>query len=307
MRDLYTLFCQKIYVPLHLQPGWLDAVCGADGWNVALAKDKGGEIIGALPYCTVRRWGLKVIQLPPLTTYGGPWFRYPQEVDFKEVSRLSFEKKVLTELIRQLPRTVFFKQNFRPEITNWLPFYWAGFQQTTRYTYIFEATNDLEQITAGFKNTLRSDLKKAEEWTETRRDDKAWKTVFELNKRSFQRKNLASPYAFAAFKNLHETLQQRSQSACFIANDKTSGRPSAGLYLVFDARQAAVLLTGTDPDFKNQGAVYSLFMEAIRFCSERSLSLDFEGSMDEQIEHSFRAFGARLVPYFQVWKLMGSM
>jgi len=304
MHPIYTLFCQKFYVPLHLQPWWLDAVCGENGWNVALAKDKGGEIIGALPYYTARRWGLKVIQLPPLTTYGGPWLRYPQQIGFKEVSRLSFEKKVMAELIRQLPRRVFFKQNFRPEITNWLPFYWEGFQQTTRYTYIFEPINDLESITAGFKNTLRSDLKKAEQWTETRRDDEAWETIFRLNKLSFHRKSLRQPHRFQVFKNLHNAFKERGQSVCFLAYDKISGKPSAGLYLVFDERQAAVLLTGTAPEFKNQCAVHSLFLEAIRFCAERSLSLDFEGSMDEGIEHFFRSFGARLVPYFQVWKIM---
>ncbi len=255
-----------------------------------------------MPYYTSRRWGLKGIQLPPLTTHGGPWLCYPQDVDFKDVSRLSFEKKVMAELIRQLPRTVFFKQNFRPEITNWLPFYWAGFRQTTRYTYIFGELNDLEKITTGFKDTLRSDLKKAELCTELRRDDEAWPTVFALNKRSFQSKGRRQPYPLAAFKNLHFALNQRNQSACFVAYDKTSGKPSAGLYLVFDERQAAVLLTGTEPAFKSQCAIYSLFMEAIRFCSERELSLDFEGSMDKNIEHTFRAFGARLVPYFQVWK-----
>ncbi len=303
MRDAYIRFCHKQYVPIHLQPWWLDAVCGSAGWQVVLATGNTGKITGALPYYIARRWGLKVIQLPPLTTYGGPWLHYPQEAGFKGVSRLSFEKKVMGELIQQLPRTVFFNLNFRPEITNWLPFYWEGFRQTTRYTYIFEVTNDLEKITTGFKNTLRSDLKKAEKWTETRRDDEAWETVFALNKLSFQRKKQRQGYPFEVLKTLHTALNQRNQSACFVAYDKTSGRPSAGLYLVFDERQASVLMTGTAPEFKNQGAVYSLFMEAIRFCSERSLSLDFEGSMDENIEHAFRAFGARLVPYSQVWKV----
>ncbi len=296
----YSEFCRNGYLPVHFQPWWLDAVCGPNGWNVALASDKSGDIIGVLPYHIARRWGLKVIQLPPLTTYAGPWLRYPQSVDFKESSRLSFEKKVMTDLIRQLPRTVFFKQNFRPEITNWLPFYWEGFRQTTRYTYLFEELNDLEKITAGFKNTLRSDLKKAAQYSKLQRDDEAWSSVFELNRRSFQRKGRRQPYKIEAFKNLHSALNQRNQSACFIAYDKASGKPSAGLYLVFDERQAAVLLTGTEPAFKSQCAIYGLFMEAIRFCAERALSLDFEGSMDKQIEQSFRAFGARLVPYFQI-------
>ena len=302
-KSRYSEFCRKSYVPLHFQPWWLDAVCGAEGWNVVLSTDASGQIRGVLPYHQTRRWGLKIIQLPPLTSYAGPWLIYPEQPDFKAVSRLSFEKKVMTELIQQLPRTFFFKQNFRPEIQNWLPFYWQGFRQTTRYTYQFQSPINLEKITAGFKHTLRTDLKKAEKQTEIRRDDQAWAQVFDLNRRSFQRKNLRQPYQQKTFKNLHDALQLRQQSACFLAYDRLSGQPSAGLYLVFDTQQAAILMTGTAPEFKGQCGVYGLIWEAIRFCAEHALQLDFEGSMDEKIEYSFRAFGAELQPYSQIWRL----
>lgn len=279
-------------------------MCGPGAWQVALALDKSGEITGVLPYHFTRRWGLKVIQLPPLTTYAGPWLIYPQTPDFKDVSRLSFEKKVMTELIRQLPQTVFFRQNFIPEITNWLPFYWQKFRQTTRYTYRFDPIQDLEKIRAGFKNTLRSDLKKAGRLVNTARDDEAWETVFQLNQRSFQRKGRRQPYGFEVFKNLHNTLFERKQSAVFIARGKDSEAPSAGLYLVFDRQEASILLTGTAPEFKSQCAIYLLIWEALVLCSERSLRLDFEGSMDENIERAFRAFGATLVPYFQISRFL---
>ncbi len=298
----YADFCENGFVPLHLQPWWLDAVCGPNAWNVALSMDKSGAVIGAFPYHLTRRWGLKTLLLPPLTTYGGPWIHFPQHSDYKSVSRLSLEHKVMTDLISQLPRVFFFKLNFRPERQNWLPFYWKGFQQTTRYTYIFEEIRDLKKITTGFKPSLRNHLKNAEISCESRRDDAAWASLFDLNKASFKRKKRQQPFAFEAFQRLHLALQKRDQSACFIAYDKASGQASAGLYLVFDERQAGILLTGTEPALKNQSAVYLLFLEAIKFCAERSLSLDFEGSMDKDIEHSFRAFGAQLVPYFQVWK-----
>lgn len=299
----YSEFCQNGYVPLHLQPWWLDAVCGPEHWDVVLSADKRGRINGAFPYYTRRRWGIKGVQLPPLTTYGGAWLHYPQEADFKSVSRLSFEHKVMDALIAQLPRVLFLKLNFRPEISNWLPFYWKGFRQTTRYTYIFQDTTDLEKITAGFRNTLRSDLKKAAKRSEYHREDAAWEAVFAMNRRSFERKSLRQPYSFEVFEKLHHALQSRGQSVTFLARDRLSARPSAGLYLVFDERQASVLLTGTEPEFKNQGAIYLLFLEAIRFCAQRKISLDFEGSMDPKIERSFRAFGANLTPYFQVWRM----
>lgn len=296
----YIQFCSTNYVPLSFQPWWLDAVCGPEGWGVCLAEDGGGNITGAMPWYKKRRLGLWVVQQPPLSTYAGPWLAYPQTPDFKLQSRYAFEKKTMVDLIGALPGCVFFQQNFRPEIENWLPFYWQKFRQTTRYTYVFDAGVSLENITAGMKNTLRTDLKKAEKSASFHRDDGAFASVFQLNKASFNRKNMEQPYDFAVFEQLHQALATRRQSACWMAYDVNTAEPHAGLYLVFDDRQAAVLLTGVAPAYKQSCAIYGLFWEAIVYCAEHGLSLDFEGSMQPEIEHVFRAFGARLQPYFQV-------
>jgi hypothetical protein len=298
----YADFCQTNDVPLHVQPWWLDAVCGAEAWDVCLAADGGGAVLGVLPYFKTRRFGLTVVLQPPLTTYGGPWLRYPNNADLKPQRRYDFEKRVFDELLRQLPRSAFFQQNFHPDVQNWLPFHWAGFRQTTRYTYIFDDVSDLEKIRASFKNTLRTDLKKAERATEIQREDDAVELLFHLHQLSFLRKNRHPPYSFDIFQRLHAALNERGQSACFIARDRRSNAPHAGLYLVFDNRRANVLLTGNAPAFKTHSAVWGLFWEAMQFCSERDLSLDFEGSMERGIERGFRAFGARLTPYHQVWK-----
>lgn len=308
MRPLYEEFCRTSYAPLHHQPWWLDAVCdGPDAWQAAVATDAASRAIGILPYHPARRWGLRILSLPPLSTYAGPWLQYPQNPDFKEVSRLAFEKKTMLDLICQLPRAAFFQQNFRPEVTNWLPFYWENFRQTTRYTYLLAPAESWELTTANFKNTLRTDLKKAEQAAEMRRDDTAWETTFRLNQLSFERKNQTSPYPFAAFRRLHAALQSRQQSAVFVAYERATSQPCAGLYLAFDVRQAAVLLTGVHPAFRANCAIFGLFVEAIRFCAQRSLILDFEGSMDQGIEHFFRSFGARPTPYFQIWKAGNKM
>ena len=177
----YFEFCQMNYVPLHLQPWWLDAVCGGGAnWQIALAVNKGGEVTGALPYFSTRRWGLPVVQMPPFTAYAGPVLRYPPQSTFKESSWPAIEHKVLAELIGQLPRVAYFVQHFRPEVTDWLPFYWAGFQQTTRYTYILPDTADLSALYAGLKNTVRTDLKTAARYTAAVQEHDS-ELVFRLN------------------------------------------------------------------------------------------------------------------------------
>ena len=298
----YADFCSRHYVPLHFQPWWLDAVGTGGAWDVCLALNGNGEVAGALPYYRTQRFGLPLIRQAPLTAYGGPWLHYPPATDTRPLKRYDFEKKALNELIRQLPRTVFFRQNFHPAVTNWMPFYRAGFRQSTRYTYLFPDLTDLEKVRAGFKNTLRTDLKKAEKVVTVQRADASPLLLFDLHRQSFRRQGLRPPYTSETFRRLHAALLERGQVACFIARDHRSGAPHAALCLAFDERSGSVLLTGADPVFKTSSAVWLLFWHALVFCSERGLSLDFEGSMNRRIEKGFRAFGAQLTPYHQITK-----
>ena len=79
--------------------------------------------------------GVEAIVQPPLTQTLGPWLatcegKYPR--------RLEAEKRLLGSLIEQLPHFDLFRQCFTPALTNWLPFYWAGFEATVRYSYRIE-------------------------------------------------------------------------------------------------------------------------------------------------------------------------
>lgn len=300
----YSQFCRSGYTPLHLQPWWLDAVCGeTEHWEVAIATGRNGDVVGAMPYFIRRRWGLRVIQLPPFTSYAGPLLRYPEQPPAKDKHLLGFEHQTFAQLIGQLPGVAYFVQNFRPEIHNWLPFYWAGFSQTVRYTYFLPGASDTGALYAGLKNTLRTDLKTAARHTIVRMEDDP-ALLFHLNRQSYARKGLRQPYNFEAFQRLYTTLAGRRQSVGFIARDKQSGAPHAGLYLAFDERQAQVLLTGFDPVLGGSSrALHGLYWEAVRFCNEHNLGLDFEGSMDRGVGHVFRAFGGQIAPYFQVKKV----
>lgn len=298
----YADFCQNNYVPLHFRPRWLDAVCLPGHWDVGIAENGNGAITGIWPYYLHRRFGMAVIGQPPLTSYGGPWLVYPDAPDRGTLKRSEFEKKVLDELCSQLPPTAFLQQNMHPEMRNWLPLYWAGFRQTTRYTYVFPDLRDTKKILNGFKNTLRTDLKKSDQAVEISRADGESELLFRLHEMSFQRKGRRPPYGFQTFRRLHEALLDQGNCAVFIAWDRNTGAPHAGLCLAFDDRCASVLLTGADPVFKTHCAVWGLFWEAICLCSEKGLSLDFEGSMERDIERGFRSFGAQLTPYHRIWK-----
>lgn len=298
----YREFCAGADLPLQFQPWWLDAVCAAGRWDVSLATDAGERITGVLPYFLTRRYGLPAVLLPPFTSYAGPWYFYPPNPDFKEVSRLAFEKAVGAELIRQLPATVFFRQNLRPEITNWLPFYWAGYRQTTRYTYVLEPSPDPVAALAGFKNSLRTDLKKARAATSISAEDDP-ELLIQLYRQSLLRQRIRPARDLRpTLLRLYAALHQRQQGQILVARDRQTQSPHAALLLAHDGRQAALLATGADPRHRPSAAGLGLLTAALEFCGERTLRLDFEGSMRENMERVFRAFGGRLTPYSQVWK-----
>ncbi|NLD98072.1 MAG: methicillin resistance protein, partial [Synergistaceae bacterium] len=116
---------------LFQQPWWLDAVAPGE-WDAVVAEH-GGRIVGRLPYIKKQRMGFTHIAMPQLTQTLGPWIE-PKEAKYPKV--LAWQKDVMTELIERLPKFDSFQQNFHYDVVNWLPFFWQGFEQTTRYTYV---------------------------------------------------------------------------------------------------------------------------------------------------------------------------
>ncbi len=158
--EKYRIFCKtEEKIPLFSKDWWLDTVCGHENWDVVVIE-KGGLIAATLPYMRTKRYGLCFITMPPLTKALGPWLR---AYDGKIAAEYAHQKELFTKLIQSLPRFDYFCQNFHPNITNWLPFYWQGFKQTTWYTYVLDDLGDLQTIFSGFQGNIRREIKKAEQ------------------------------------------------------------------------------------------------------------------------------------------------
>lgn len=289
-QQAYREFCARQPVPLSHQPWWLDAVCGPAGWGAAVTEG------GVWPYFRTRRWGLPVVQQPPYTTYAGPWWA-PLPRHGPSHKRLRQEQRVLAALAERLPQSLFFRQNCLPDLVNGLPLIWAGFRLTTRYTYEIAAGQTVEYLYARLKNTLRTDLRHAEAAVEIEAALDG-KRLFALYQASLRRRGLSRPQV--PFERLVAALQARQQGAGWVARCFRSGSDVAGLLLAFDEQRAAVVVAGRVYEEVSSGALHRLYWEAICFCAERALALDFEGSMLPGVERVFRAFGAQPRPYLQI-------
>jgi hypothetical protein len=282
------------------QPWWLDAVAPGS-WDAVVVRS-GGQVVARLPYTTTRRYGLTLLGQPPLTQFLGPWLA---PVAGKQAHRLEVEKDRMSALIAALPRFDRFQQSFSPRVSNWLPFYWAGFSATVRYTYRLDDLDDLDAVWAGFQENVRRQIRKAERQVEVR-DDLGLATFVRLNEATFERRGQEVPYSAGLVRCLDEACAQRGVRKILFAVD-SARRVHAAIYVVWDANSAYYLMGGRSDEFRTSGATSLLMWKAIQSAAGVTRAFDFEGSMIESIERFFRSFGATQTPFFHVGKSMGVM
>lgn len=277
------------------QPWWLEAVAPGQ-WDAVVVRH-GDEVVARLPYTYRRRFGLRTIAQPPLTQTLGPWIAPSVG---KYTRKLETEKRLLGELIELLPPFDHFRMSFSPTLTNWLPFYWAGFQATIRYTYRIEDLTDLDRVQSEFQEHVRRGIRKAESMVEIDHDYPL-EDLLRLDARTYARQPDRSPMSQELVRRLDAACAARGARRILGAVD-AQGRTHAALFVAWDERTLYALINARDPEFQTFGSNTILYWEAIRLASTVARAFDFEGSMLEPIEHFFRGFGGRQTPYLSISK-----
>lgn len=302
-KNSYKNLCNtETTIPIFSRDWWMDAVCGEENWDVILVE-KGEQIIAALPYYFIQKGKKIKIRQPILTQTNGIWIKYPDNQ--KHSIKLSYEKKIIGKIadkLEKLPIT-YYSQNFKYNFTNWLPFYWRGFKQTTRYSYIIKDLTNLEQVFQNFDRTKKQNIRKAEKLVEVKQDLNI-EEFYRLNQMTFIRQDMDIPYSFDFFKKLDNACDKHNCRKIFYAED-SEGRKHAAIYIIWDENSAYYLMAGTDPELKNSEATSLLLWEAIKFSSKVTKKFDFEGSMIEPIEKFFSLFGTEQKQYFNISKKRG--
>jgi hypothetical protein len=297
-KEKYRQFCQKEKdIPIFNKDWWLDSVCGKDNWDVVLVE-KGQEIFASFTYYKKKKVIYEVIAMPQLTQTMGVYIKYPEKQ--KNDKKLSYEKDIMGKLIELLPDYDIFNQNFHYSITNWLPFYWNGFNETTKYTYLIQDIHDIDTAWNNFSSSARSKINKAKKNLMIQESNDI-KLFYEINKMSFDRQNISMPYSFEFIQNLDFYCKKNNSRKILFAKD-TDNNIHVAIYLVWDNRSVYLIMSGGNPKLRNSGAKNLLVYEGIKFAIENNLIFDFEGSMMENIEIYNRSFGAKQTAYFNISK-----
>ena len=289
----YIKLCEtETSVPIFMQSWWLDAVCN-DGvsWDVALSRDKIGDISAALCFCKKRKWGFKKITMPHLTQFTGVWMK-PLEHKNGHGNQ-SHQQEQLQQIVAQLPHCQHFTLRTHFNLTDWLPFYWAGFKQTTRYTYIIPNLSDLNLVFNNFEGNVKRAIRQAEgKYTIEQSDD------FDL---FLQLKNKNDNTPLSIWHNLNDILSKKQQKRLYFARN-TEGVAEATAYIVWDNSTAYYLASGTTESGRKSQVMSLLLWQAMQDCAHHATVFDFEGSMLKTVEPYFRRFGTEQKAYFQLSK-----
>jgi Acetyltransferase (GNAT) domain len=281
---------------------WLDAACSQRYQWSAAQVEKDGQVIARLPYCTQSKWGLTLLTMPPFVHALGPW---TAPSNAKYAKQLSQQKDLLYELIDNLPAHDYFFQKCHHSFTNWLPFHWKGFTQTTYYTYMLRDLSDQDKLWSGLQESARREIRKAQKQLTVSTSDDI-DLLFSMCKMTFERQGLPWSYDIEVFRNFDKACAHQQARRIFVAKDDQD-RVHAAIYVGWDERTAYYLAGGSDPELRTSGAMSFVLWEAIQFAATVSKEFDFVGSMTEPIERFFRGFGAEQVSYFVLSRMSRRM
>lgn len=293
-KEKYIKFCDQEAdrMRIYHQHWWLDAVCGSDGWEVAVIENAEG-VIAALPYHIYKKGYLT---MPEFTQTIGPWIKYPDGQKYSK--RLSYEKKMINELMDQVPGYKMFSQRIHYQFTNWLPFFWRGFAQTTRYTYVIEDISDTDKVIAGFDHSKRKNIKKARKVVKIHEGLQP-EEFYKNHKYTLKKEGKDIAYSYQRFLKVYEAVKEKNAGGIYYAVDE-KGNMHAALFIIWDQVSAYDLISTIDTDYRSSGAASLLVAYALEKVKDKVNVFDFEGSMIEGVENSFRQFGTVQYPYMQI-------
>jgi hypothetical protein len=266
------------------EPWWLDAVAPGTWRAVEVRRDN--EIWARLVVDVRRKGGVTLVRNPTLTQTIGPWLR---PFVGKQASALRHEIDLVTELVALVPKGDITVLTLSAGYSNPHPFHWAGFDLSVGCTYRLTDLTDQERLWADLTEGCRRQIRKAQR-SVTVRDDLSMDELFAVSTLSWARQHRRPPFD-ATFLQRVGAAAAAQGSLLGLGAEGADGKLHAAICVIRDERAAHYWIGGGDPELRNSGAHSLLIWEAICRVAGRSAVFDFEGTMNQQIEHFFRGFG----------------
>lgn len=259
---------EQEYLPLTMQPWWMDAVCAGKEWNVLLAVDKEDNILAALPYLIRKRAWLRYIVMPQQTQIGGIWVAPSVTEDKWQTA------EVCRQMVEQLDalKLAYYYQQYPVNSLCVEPMRALGFKTRERVTYRIEDLSDLDKVISRFSKNKKRQLQKALSLHAERGCNPEDFYRFHANCMHEQRKRIT--YSREFFLVLERKARRLGQSE-IISIHNADGEIYAAAFLVWDKRLMYYLIPCYALAHKNTGAGALLVLESIKLAREKSVVFDF--------------------------------
>ena len=282
-------------MPLFMMPWWMDAVCAGKTWDVLLAEDEQGEILGALPYLLRQRAWFKYILMPQQTPVGGIWV----------TPEVTADKWKTAEVCRQLKEQLdglglaYYYQQYLPGslCVDALKAY--GFTAKERVTYRVDDLSNLDQVIESFSKNKKRQLQKALSLHAERTMDVEDFYRFHTQCLANRKRNISYTREFLL---VLERKARRLGQCEILSICNADGQVYAAAFLVWDKKYMYYLIPVINKAFGDTGAGALLVLEAIKRAREKKVMFDFEGSMNRGTAKHYQQFGSTPTTYYGVEK-----
>lgn len=283
------------YVPLFMQPWWMDAVCAGKQWDVLLAEDEAGEVIGAMPYLLRKRAWFKYIVMPQQTQVGGIWVTPEVTADKWKTAEVC---RLIKEQIDRMGLAYYYQQ-YMPGSLCVDAMRGLGFKTRERITYRVEDLSNLDNLIASFSKNKRRQLQKALSLHVEHNMDIEEFYRFHTHCLASRKRKIGYSREFLL---VLERKAKRLNQCQVLSICNADGQVYAAAFLVWDKNYLYYLVPAYDPAFGDSGAGALLVLEAMKMAREKHVRFDFEGSMERGTAKHYKQFGSTPATYYSVEK-----
>ena len=195
---------------------WLDAITKSNFKILAVLEND--EIVAGMPLAFDSQ---NKINIPPLTRTLG--VLYKNQDNKSQRKRISEERKWLSELIKDLSPGDFIQMCTHHNFTDWLPFRWKGFNQTTRYTYILNYENKTsDELWRNLDSENRRIIRRAAENEIRTEFSDDIDLVYHYESLSYERQGLKFKIPYNDLKILDDVIRDKGNRIIFKAIDNSN-------------------------------------------------------------------------------------
>lgn len=171
----------------------------------------------------------------------------------------------------------------------------SDFQLRKKKNYILSLTNRFEDIYTGFSTNTKRNIKKAEKSNVKVIKGLSQSDFFSLKKSAVKRKIPEKSYSI--LNKLMSRTIAGGKGTIYAAYSEINSLCAAA-FVITDGNKMYYLNAFSSEKGKQNRAMYSIVNNMIKECSQRNITIDFEGSMIDGVARFYEGFGATSEDYY---------